>query len=136
MKAFPVKTKKIGATRYTDIIKRARKIFHDIEKKTKRRAYVRSAYFKKEKIFFDFFWVHLNQKLPSDRRRRLRYFPCAIELIENSRLKPFSEPNRNKKNEVLYRFAGITEENELFFVQVKENTKTKQRFLMSIFDEI
>lgn len=133
MKAFPVKTKKIGATRYTDIIKRARRIFHDIEKKTKRRPYIRSVYFKKEKIFFDFFWTHLNQAPIADRRRRLRYFPCAIELVEKSRFTPSIKQNPNKKSEKQYRFAGITTESEIFYVQIKKNPKTGQMFLMSIF---
>ncbi|MCR4308036.1 MAG: hypothetical protein NUV80_05740 [Candidatus Berkelbacteria bacterium] len=134
MKAFSVKTPKIGATRYPDIIKKARSVYHEIERRTKRRPYIRSAYFKKEKIFFDYFWVHLNQKLPSERRRRLRFFPCAIDLIENSRFEPFTELNRFKRDERLYRFTGATKDNELFFVQIKEDLKSKQKFLMSVFD--
>ena len=135
MKAHKVRSKKIGYTRFADIIKRARKIFHDIEKKTKRRPHIRSAYFKKEKVFFDYFWAHIDQTSHIDRRRRLKYLPCAIELIEKSRFKPFSQPNPRKKGEILHRFAGLTPENELFYVQIKENTKTKQKFLMSVFPE-
>lgn len=135
MKFYLCKTKKIGATRYADIIKRARKVFHEIEKKTKRRPYIRSAYFGKEKIFFDNFWAHLSQASFIDRRRRLPFFPCAIELIEKSRSAPVSGPNPRKKNEVLHRFAGSTPDNELFYVQIKEDLKTKQKFLMSVFPE-
>lgn len=135
MKAFQVKTKKIGATRYADIIKRARKIFHNIEKKTKRRPHIRSAYFKKEKVFFDYFWAHMDQTSHIGRQRRLKYLPCAIELIEKSHFEPFSQLNPRKKGEILHRFAGLTPENELFYVQIKENTKTKQKFLMSVFPE-
>ena len=133
MKAFSVKTPKIGATRYTDIIKRARHIYHDIEKQTKRRPYIRSSYFKKEKVFFDFYWVHLSQASFVDRRRRLKFLPCAIELIEKSRYEPISQPNPRKRGEILHRFAGTTPDQEIFYVQIKEDLKTKQKFLMSIF---
>ncbi|MDO8650237.1 MAG: hypothetical protein Q7K33_02900 [Candidatus Berkelbacteria bacterium] len=133
MKAFTVKTSKIGATRHTDINKQARLIYHQIEKKTKRRPYLRSAYFKKEKIFFDYFWPHLSQTPFADRRRRLRYLPCAIELIEKSRHEPTSKQNPNRKSEILHRFAGITPQEEVFYVQIKEDLKNKQKFLMSIF---
>jgi hypothetical protein len=135
MKFYQTKAKKIGATRYADIIKRTRKAFHDIEKKTKRRPYARSAYFNKEKIFFDYFWTHLAQASFIDRRRRLPFFPCAIELIERSRFAPVSGRNPRKKNETLHRFAGSTPENELFYVQIKEDLKTGQKFLMSVFPE-
>lgn len=128
-----VKTSKIGATRHTDINKQARLIYHQIEKKTKRRPYLRSAYFKKEKIFFDYFWPHLSQARFADRRRRLRYLPCAIELIERSHHEPTTKQNPNRKSENLHRFAGITPQEEVFYVQIKEDTKSKQKFLMSIF---
>ncbi len=135
MKVFKVKTPKIGATRYPDIIKKARAVYHEIEKRTKRRPYIRSAYFKKEKIFFDYFWAHSDQASFIDRRCRLKFLPCAIEFIEKSRFAPSSQPNPRRNGEMLHRFTGCTPDSELFYVQIKEDLKTKQKFLMSIFPE-
>lgn len=100
-------------------------LFDDIKKKTKRRPYVRIAYFKKEKVFFDYFREHLFQKLPKERMRRLKYFKAAIELVRFSRNDPVSKTNINKGKEIVYRFAGLTAEKELFFVQIKEDKRKK-----------
>ncbi len=132
MKPFPVKSQKLSGSSNIEIIKKAQDYFKLIERETKRQPYVRSAFFGKQKIFFTFFWKHLYQKSPKERRRRLQYFLCAIELIENSRNTPTMKPNPNKKSEILYRFYGITKDKEIFYTQVKENITTKRLELMSI----
>ena len=132
---YKTKIKKFGGTSYKEIIKKARASFHLVEKRTKRKAYLRSAYFKKEKIFLNLFWIHLSQKSPRDRMRRLRFFGCAIDLIENSKNKPTSKPNPNNKNELLHRFGGVTRAGELFYVQIKENNKNKRKDFISVFPE-
>ena len=63
----------------------------------------------------------------------MKYYGCAIELIQNSYFKPNSTRDPNKSTEMLHRFYGITAENELFCVQIKENLKKKQKFLISVF---
>ena len=65
--------------------------------------------------------------------RRMKYFGCAIELIQKSRFKPISKKNPNKPSETLYRFYGVTADDELFCVQIKEDGKRNQKFLISIF---
>ena len=115
---------------YATIIKIARKVFNNIATQTKRRPYIRSAYFRGEKIFLDNFWPHLNQKNPRDRFRRLQLLRAGLELIRVSRRPPISI--REEKDR-LYRFAGISSE-RLFYVQVKEDLKRKQKFPMSIFN--
>jgi hypothetical protein len=45
-------------------------------------------YFKKEKIFFDYFWAHLKQKGPKERFKRLKFLRSALEVIQNSRNSP------------------------------------------------
>jgi hypothetical protein len=130
---YQTKSSKLPGTRFEEVIKEARVVFREIERKTKRKPYVRSAYFDKAKIFFDYFWNHLYQKSLKERAKRLKYFKCAIELIEDSKNKPTSKENPNKKNEVLHRFAGLTKGRELFFVQIKEDKKTGNRDLMSVF---
>ena len=127
------KSKKLSGTSYKEVFKKARAVFSEIKHRTKRRPYIRSAYFHKQKIFFDFFWIHLAQKQIPERVRRLRYFKAAIELIRKSRNHPQSMQDPNKPEEILHRFAGSTKEKELFFVQIKEHKRTGRKQLMSIF---
>lgn len=134
MKSYKTKTKKLTGTNYKEVHKNALDLYYQIKKRTKRRPYIRSIYFKKEKIFLELFWRHLFARGNwRDRMRRLKYFPCVIELIGKTTHKPESKPNPHKQSEILHRFAGISKENNRFFVQIKENKYTKQKFLMSIF---
>lgn len=68
-----------------------------------------------------------------DRLRRLKYFAAALDLIKNSPYDPTSKENPNKKGEILHRFAGITKEKDLFFVQIKEVKQTGQKYFISVF---
>ena len=133
MIAYQTKIKKLRGTSYAELRKEALVIFNRIKTKTKRRPYIRSAYFNKQKIFFDFFWTHLNQKSRKERTKRLKYFEVAIDLIKNSRNHPVSEENPHKQSEVLHRFIGLTKEKELFYVQIKENKKSNKKYFMSCF---
>jgi hypothetical protein len=134
MKAYHTKAKKLTGSDFREVNKKAILIFKKIRRGSKRRPYVRSKFFNKEKIFLDLFWKHLFEK-PNwrDRVRRIKYFPPAIELIQNSRFQPESKRNPNKNSEILYRFTGKTPENNTFLVQIKEDTKTHQKSLISIF---
>lgn len=129
MTPYQTKSKKISGTNYSEVIRNAFKVFDEIKKKTKRRPYIRSAYFKKEKVFLDYFREHLFQKLPKERMRRLKYFKAACELIKDSKLGPTEKTESFEKKEVLYRFAGLTAEKDLFYVQIKEDKKTKKYFM-------
>ncbi|TSC93954.1 MAG: Uncharacterized protein Athens101428_477 [Candidatus Berkelbacteria bacterium Athens1014_28] len=132
---IPYKTKvnKVSGSNLGEVYKSAWKFFHQIEKSTKRKAYIRSTYFKKDKVFFDFYWAHLKDKSPKERFKRLQFFAAAIEVVKNSTSKPSIKINPNKKSEILYRFAGLTKSGELFIVQVKENKISKRKYLMSCF---
>ena len=136
MKIYKTKTKKIPGTDFKEVHKKAFSLFKQLKRKSKRRAYVRSAYFNKNKIFLDIFWSHLFEKDNwRDRVRRVKYFPPGIELIQNSRFEPNKRDNPNKRGETLYRFAGATPDCELFYVQIKEDKKNRQKLLISIFPE-
>jgi hypothetical protein len=135
MIVYKTKAKKLGGTSYREVIKKARFAYNEIEKRSKRIAHLRSAYFKKEKIFINLFWDHLNQKSPKDRVRRLKLLPCAFELIEGSTRKPTSKINPNNNKEILHRFGGITADEELFYVQIKEIIKTGRKDFISVFPE-
>ena len=132
MNPFPVKTNKLTGSSGKEVMKKAQDYFKIIKRRTKRQPYVRSAYWGKQKIFFTYFWKHLYQKPPSQRKERVQYLPCAIELIEKGRNEPTTKPNPNKKSEVLHRFYGVTKEKKEFYVQIKENINSKRKELMSV----
>lgn len=135
MAAYLTKIPKLHATDLREATRKARRIFHDIEKQSRRKVYIRSGYFNKEKVFFDFFWEHLNQKPRAERLKRLIYFPCAIDVIRHSRRAPIISLNRHKKSEILYRFDAQTKEGETFYVQIKEIPSTRVKYFMSVFPE-
>ena len=134
MEIYKTKAKKFPGTYFRIVHKQAFGLYIKISKKTKRRAYIRSAYFDKEKIFLDLFWHHLFEK-PNWRNRvkRIQYYACALELIQNSSFKPNCARNPNNSQEMLYRFYGTTPNAEFFCVQIKETKKKKQKFLISIY---
>jgi hypothetical protein len=133
MQAYQAKSKKISGTNLAEVYRASERIYKEIARKTKRRPYMRSAYFKKEKIFFDYFWNHLRQKVPKERFKRLKFFEASVELIKKSRNKPVCEIVL-EKNEILYRFSGITAEKKPFFVQIKEDRR-KRKYFMSCFPQ-
>jgi len=133
-KAYKIRSKKLSGTDYLEVRKKVSAFYSRIEKRTKRRTYVRSAYFDKDKVFLGLFWHHLKDRLNfKDKIRRLKYFPCAIDLIEHSKFAPSSKINTDRRYETLHRFAGITADNEIFFVQIKENKNNGQKYLISVF---
>lgn len=133
MIVYQTKKEKLTGTSFKEPWRKAQIVYSSIKRRTKRKPYIRSVYFRRQKIFFDLFWVHLAQKAHSVRVKRLRFFPCAFDLIRNCRNKPVSKINPNKRTEILHRFAGMTRDKELFFVQIKEEIKTDRKYLMSIF---
>lgn len=134
MRAYPVQSRKLAGTDYREVSTRARAIYTELKKRSKRRTYIRSAFFSKGKIFLDLYWQHLHdQRNWRDRMRRLRFYACAIELIEHSRYESVSKTNQNNPTEILHRFTGITHDHEIFHVQVKEDKRKDQKFLISIF---
>lgn len=135
MKYYKTNKNKIAGTSFSEINKRAKQIFGPIKTRTKRQPYIRSKYFHRDKVFFNLFWLHIYEKRESDRTRRLRFFDCALDLIRNTVLNPSTKENPNKRNELLHRFTGITCENEIFHVQIKEDKRTNKKYLISIFPE-
>lgn len=134
MELYQVKSNKLHGTNFSEVNKIAFGFYQQIKRKTKRRPYVRSAYFNKEKVFLELFWHHLHEKLNHrDKIRRVRYFPCAIELVQRSRLNPESKENVDRRSEILHRFAGKTRSGDIFFVQIKEDKRTNQKWLLSVF---
>lgn len=136
MKIYRTKIGKIAGTDFHEVKKKAFLIYQDIKRKSKRKPYVRSAYFNNEKIFLDLFWTHLFMKQNQrDRLRRTKYFAAAIDLIINSRFQPESKENPNRKSEILHRFTGITSNANLFHVQIKENKNNQHKWFLSVFPD-
>lgn len=132
---YHTKIKKLPGTNYAEVRKHALAVFKLITRKTKRKPYIRSVYFRKQKVFFDFFWEHLLQKNHKERVRRLKFFAAAVELIKNSRNHPVTIENPHRSGELLHRFAGITKEGELFYAQVKEDRRSGAKYFMSCFPQ-
>jgi hypothetical protein len=133
MKPYKTKIKQLSGTDFKEIRKKSTGFYNEIKRQTKKKPYVRSKYFKKEKIFLELFWGHFFETNYWDQTRRMKLFPCAIELIRNSDFAPVSKENVDKPSEILHRFAGITATNDLFFVQIKENKHTHKKWLISAF---
>lgn len=134
MMFYKTKARKLTGTNFHEVRKKAFELYLKIKKHTKRKVHIRSLYFKKDKIFLDIFWGHLFEKRNfADLMRRMKFYPCAIELIQKPTFEPTSKENPNKSSEILHRFAGATPEKELFFVQIKEDKKSGKKFLISVF---
>jgi len=132
---YLVKAPKITGRSYSDVVRKARRDYNSIAKRTNRNPYVRSPHFNKEKVFLNLFWQHVMQKHEGDRKKRLRYFNCAIELLEKSRVAPITKRNPNGRNELVHRFTGKTSTGEIFYVQVKEEIGSGRKYFMSVFPE-
>jgi len=135
MEYFKSSKNKLAGTSFSEINKIAKSIFKPIETRTKRSPYVRSKYFKKDKVFLSLFWAHLYEKQEKDRTRRLKFFDCAMDLIRNSTENPVTRENFRKKDELLHRFYGETKNKEKFIVQIKENKRTKRKDFISVYPE-
>ncbi len=135
MESYRVKAEKIIGTNYKEVLKKARHFYSKLCSTTKRKPYIRSNYFRKEKIFLDLFWAHLYEKKSRrDRIRRLKFLPCAIELIQVTTSIPSSKINPNHSSEKLHRFMGLTKESEQFCVQIKESINSnKKKWFISVF---
>jgi hypothetical protein len=134
MNYYQSKLNTLPGTSYSELIKNARKIYHEIEKSTKRTPYIRSKYFKKQKVFLNLFFDHLKQKSILDRKRRLKFFVCGIDLIKYTPYPPETQQNPNDKSELLHRFSGKSSNGKIFYVQIRENSR-KNKFYMSVFPE-
>lgn len=119
---------------YDEVVSYARKEFNVIRKLTKRNPYIRSKYFKGDKIFATIFWDHLMQKHRLDRMRRLKYYKAAVDLLRNSTEAPDTIFNNSDKNTLLHRFYGKTKNGLNFCVQVKEDKRSGRKDFMSAFD--
>jgi hypothetical protein len=112
----------------------ARQEYHKVQKRTPRRVpYVRSRYFAKDKIFLNTFWEHLKQKRLTEQSNRLKYYPCALDLIRNTTSTPETVFEKNSPSVLLHRFKGQAADGSYFYVQIKDNRRTGHKEFMSVF---
>lgn len=131
---WKVKTLEFAGHSYKEMRDQTLLTYTVIQKKTKRKPYVKSKYFNKQKVFLHHFWQHMFEKNPKDRARRLKFFACAIELLQNSTLSPNVVEPKKRGSLRWYRFFGISPKGNKFVVQIKES-KNGQKYLLSMFPE-
>ena len=76
MQTYQTKTSKVSGSSFDEAYKKAFWLYKKIKKKTKRRPYIRSVYFNKQKIFLELFWNHLHEKL--NHRDKLRKWLVSV----------------------------------------------------------
>jgi hypothetical protein len=135
MKYYKTKSHLVDGDQYKEVEKNARLIYKQIAAKSKRNPYIGAPYFNKEKVFIEIFWTHLFQKSKTDRKRRLRYFSCAIELMHKSTIAPDTCLNPNGNGNTLNRFYGTARTGHNFIVQISKDRRTGDKYLMSILPE-
>lgn len=135
IRLYHVTSTPLSGTSYKEVYKKACRTYTRLRGGETQWIHIMSAYFNNEEVDFDYFWDRVSKKSFKERRNRVRLLPCAIELIRNSRIEPFSKQNQNRPFEIIHRFLGITRSNDLFFVQVNEDTKTGKKYFMSVFPE-
>jgi hypothetical protein len=133
MGAYQTKADKLSGTDYSEIRRQAEALLRPIRDHTKRQPYVRSAYFRNDKIFIQPFWQHLWDKNWRERDRRLKFLPCALELIRHSRLDPLTVPNPNHPGELLHRFAGVTPTNRHLLSKSEKTKRLAAKILCPFF---
>lgn len=133
MNIYKSKYGKLPGSSYDEVAPLARKEFQRIKKLTKRQPYVRSAYFRKDKIFLTLFWDHLAQKHRGDRASRLKLYTCALDLLRHSPYAPATIFSVDDLNVMLHRFAGETKDGAQFCVQVKEDKRNGRKDFISVF---
>lgn len=133
MNYYQTKASLLAGSNYKEIHRNYEKYFRALQSKSKRQPYVRSAYFLKQKIFLNLFWLHIFDKTHNVRAIRLKYLPSAIEVLESSRNDPVTIQNVEAKAELFHRFYGLTREKQKFVVQVKQIKRTGKLYLMSVY---
>ena len=135
MGVFSSKDRTLAGTSYEEVLKIAKNEHKKIENLTKRQPYVRSSYFKKDKIFVSLFWNHLMQKSFKVRTSRLKLYKAAIDLLRNGHHAPDTIYSRSDPHTELHKFHGITRDGVKFAVNVKQDKRSGRKDFMSVYPE-
>lgn len=133
MLAYKCRMHPLPGSSAEELTRLARKHYHQIQKRTPRRTpYVRAKYFQADKIFINNYWDHLKQKSRKERVARLRLYPCALEVLQQSTFPPVVTRLSISPHKSYFRFLGKTNTSN-FYVQVQVNNKSGRKDLMSAF---
>ena len=119
IKYFQSSESKFYSTVYIRVYNQAQDYYESLIQNPKRKPYVKSKYFG-SKVFIDEFWVQLLSRNLGDRRRRLVFYRCAIDLIKNFKCAP---QIKNKSGQKYHEFRGYTKDSEVFAVHIRENSR-------------
>src|ERR1700712_5714165 len=128
MQVYVTRYSKLSGSNFAEVKLAAQAVYNQYVAHTKRQPYIRSKYFKNDKVFLAYFWDHLWQKNWRDRMRRLKYLPAAPDLIKNSTFEPSTKQNVNKSSDRLHRFYGLTRDKDLFYIQIKEEVSSGKKY--------
>jgi hypothetical protein len=109
---------KLYSTVYLRVLARASGYYKSLITNPRRKPNVRSKYFDHKKVFLDEFWTQILFRNLADRRRRLAFYICAIDLIKNSKCAPEIKYEKGKK---LLEFRGIAKNGEKFAVHLRQS---------------
>jgi hypothetical protein len=130
MELYQSKFDTIRGSDYARVERAAQRVFNIAAHQTKRTPYIRSRYFDGRKVFLPLYWNHLMEKVRSERKRRMRYIEPGFDLVRNTRQQPLIY---HRDGVTYYRFFGVTKGNSIYAVQVKEESKRKRLYLVSVF---
>jgi hypothetical protein len=132
IKFFQSKYNEMAGTSYCELINKAHAIVNALNPNHRRKENVHCGYYSGEKIFFEYFWQHQSNKPPADKMRRIRFFQCAVDLLQNTTYAPNIEPSGKNSSELWLSFYGKTKSGVKFVVHLKSNQRGN-KYLMSIF---
>ncbi|MDR2672188.1 MAG: hypothetical protein LBC35_02620 [Coriobacteriales bacterium] len=129
MEFFKSRHTNLSGSNDRELYHKARAIQQAMTAGSRRRPYVRSKFFNRQKVFLDIFWTHLFAKNPGERRRRIALFACVVDLVQNTTYQPEIYVRGNER---FYRFFGVSKNGVRFAVQIKQDRK-KALYLLSVF---
>lgn len=134
MSYFQSKYHQLPGTSYQEVINAAYYHHQKLQRRNpRRRVYVRSKYFKRDKVFLTLFWPHLLQKRKGEQIRRAKLYLCALDLLRNYQDLDGAVIDRSHPESVLLRFKGRTKDGVLFIVQVKYQIRSDRRDFISVY---
>lgn len=134
MNIYQSKYNQLPGTSHQEAIKSARYCHQKVQNTNPRRkTFVRSKYFKGDKVFLAQFWPHLMQKRRGDQIRRAKLYLCALDLLRNTSHSSSMVVEKGHLESVLIRFEGRTKDGILYIVQVKYNIRSERKDLISVY---
>ena len=114
-KEYKSRESKLYSTVYLRVYRQTKVFYESLIGNSHRKPFVKSKYFD-TKVFLDEFWAVILRRNLADRRLRLAFYLCAIDLIRNSKCAPHEKYDSGR---TLYEFYGIAKNGERFVVHIR-----------------